>query len=29
MSVENVMKFLKVRNTTMTVTEAKDWLTDT
>ena len=29
MSVENVMEFLEVRKTTMTVTEAKDWLTDT
>ena len=28
-SVENVMEFLKVMNQTMTVTEAKDWLTDT
>jgi len=27
-SVENVMEFLKVTNSTMTVTEAKNWLTD-
>ena len=29
MSVENVMKFLKVMTQTMTVTEVKDWLTET
>jgi len=28
-SVEDVMEFLEVINQTMTVTEAKDWLTDT
>jgi len=29
MLVENVMEFLEVTNQTMTITEAKDWLTDT
>jgi len=28
-SVKGVMEFLKVMDQTMTVTEAKDWLTDT
>ena len=28
-SVEDVMEFLEVMNQTMTITEAKDWLTDT
>ena len=29
MLVKDVMKFLEVMNQTMTITEAKDWLTDT